>query len=161
MERMFLILLALFIAVPIAEIYVIVQVGHSIGALNTLLLLVVVSVLGAWLVKVQGLSVLARIEQRARAGQVPTNELVDGLILLLAGVLMLVPGFITDALGIVLILPPTRAGVRHLLLRRYRRRIDNGTYTSRNNRVWSRVIVDVDSRDDDRPKPPRGELPPN
>jgi UPF0716 protein FxsA len=91
----------------------------------------------------------------------PTNELVDGLILLLAGALMLAPGFITDAIGILLLLPPTRAVVRRLILRSYRRRLEEGRAATWSNGRWGRVVVvDVDQvHDDDRPGgPPRGEL---
>jgi UPF0716 protein FxsA len=157
---MFLILIALLIAVPVAEIYTIVQVAHGIGVLNTFALLIVISVLGAWLVKVQGLSVFIRVQQRLQEGRMPTNELVDGLILLFAGALMLTPGFITDAIGILLLLPPTRAVVRNLILRSYRKRLAEGGGATSSTGRWGRVVVDVDQvNDDDRPgQPPRGEL---
>ncbi len=120
---MFLLLLVLFLVVPIVELYVIVQVAQGIGVLETIGLLVVVSVVGAWLVKVQGLSVLNRIQQQLRAGAMPTKELADGGLILFAGALMLTPGFVTDALGVVLLLPPTRIAVRSVLMRRFRNRI--------------------------------------
>jgi UPF0716 protein FxsA len=111
-------LVLLFLALPIAELFVIIQVGHLLGVLDTLALLVVISVAGAWLVKREGLSVLRRARAQLDAGVVPGNELVDGSLILLAGALMLTPGFITDAVGVLLLLPPVRAGLRAVVRRR-------------------------------------------
>jgi len=119
-------LIALFILVPIAELAVIIQVGHVIGVLDTLALLVLVSVTGAWLVKREGLAVLRRIQRQLDAGVVPGSELLDGALILLAGVLMLTPGFITDVVGILLLLPPVRAGVRRAVRHRLARRVALG-----------------------------------
>ncbi len=116
-------LVVLFIGVPFAEIYVLLQVGHAIGVGNTLGLLVVISVLGAWLAKREGLGVVRRIQRSVDAGRVPGTELVDGFLILLAGALMLTPGFLTDILAILLLLPPVRAVVRRELRRRLARRI--------------------------------------
>lgn len=117
------ILIALFIGVPFAEIYVLLQVGQSIGAVNTLGLLILISVVGAWLAKREGLGVLRRMQRSIDSGRVPGTELVDGFLILLAGALMLTPGFLTDILAILLLLPPVRAVVRRELRRRVARRI--------------------------------------
>lgn len=117
------ILIALFIGVPFAEIYVLLQVGQAIGAVNTLGLLIVISVVGAWLAKREGLGVLRRMQRSIDSGRVPGTELVDGFLILLAGALMLTPGFLTDILAILLLLPPVRAVVRRELRRRVARRI--------------------------------------
>src|SRR4051812_12761780 len=90
---------------PLAELYVIVQASHVFGVLPTLLILFLVSITGAWLVKREGLGVIRRAQNRVDAGEVPGREVVDGLMILLAGVLLLAPGFITDALGLLLLLP--------------------------------------------------------
>lgn len=116
-------LVILFIGVPFAEIYVLLQVGHTIGVVNTLGLLVLVSVVGAWLAKREGLGVLRRMQRSIDSGRVPGTELVDGFLILLAGALMLTPGFLTDILAILLLLPPIRAVVRRELRRRVARRI--------------------------------------
>ena len=116
-------LVALFIGVPFAEIYVLLQVGHTIGVVNTLGLLILVSVVGAWLAKREGLGVLRRMQRSIDSGKVPGTELVDGFLILLAGALMLTPGFLTDVLAILLLLPPIRAVVRRELRRRVARRI--------------------------------------
>jgi UPF0716 protein FxsA len=118
------ILALLFIGVPFAEIYVLLQVGHAIGVLNTLGLLVLVSIVGAWLAKREGLGVIRRIQAAMEAGRVPGAELIDGFLILMAAALMLTPGFLTDIVAILLLLPPVRALVRRELRRRFARRIE-------------------------------------
>ena len=117
------ILVVLFIGVPFAELYVLLQVGHAIGVVNTLGLLILISVVGAWLAKREGLGVLRRMQRSVDAGRVPGTELVDAFLILLAAALMLTPGFLTDILAILLLLPPVRAVVRRELRRRLARRI--------------------------------------
>jgi UPF0716 protein FxsA len=117
-------LAVLFLVVPLAELYVIIQVGQAIGVLDTLGLLILISVVGAWLAKREGLGVLRRIQRSIDAGRVPGTELVDGFLILLAGALMLTPGFLTDILAILLLLPPSRAVVRRQLRRAFARRIE-------------------------------------
>jgi UPF0716 protein FxsA len=112
------ILVALFIVVPLVEIAVIIQVGHWLGVLDTIALLLLVSIVGAWLVKRQGIGVLRRIRAELDAGRVPGAALVEGAVVLVAGVLLLTPGFVTDAFGLVLLVPP----VRRLVVGRSRRR---------------------------------------
>ena len=117
-------LVVLFIGVPFAEIYVLLQVGHTIGVANTLALLILVSVIGAWLAKREGLGVIRRMQRSIDNGRVPGAELVDGFLILLAAALMLTPGFLTDIVAILLLLPPVRAVVRRELRRRVARRIE-------------------------------------
>ncbi len=112
---MFLLLVLLLVLIPVAELFVIIEVWQRIGGLETLLLLVVVSVAGAWLVKNQGLGVWYRLNRQLSAGRLPTNELIDGALVLFAGALMLTPGFITDVVGLFLLLPPGRAAVRRIV----------------------------------------------
>jgi UPF0716 protein FxsA len=118
------ILVLVFIVVPIAELYVLIQVGQEIGALNTIGLLVVISIVGAWLAKREGLGVWRRIKQQADAGKVPGVELVDAFLILLAGMLLLTPGLITDVLGLFLLFPPTRALVRRIVRRQFTSRFE-------------------------------------
>jgi UPF0716 protein FxsA len=113
-------LIALFIVIPLIEIAVIIQVGQWLGVVNTIGLLLLVSVVGAWLVKRQGLGVLRRVREQQQAGQLPAAALFDGALVLVAGVLLLTPGFVTDAFGLLLLLSPVRAGVRAFLRRRFR-----------------------------------------
>jgi UPF0716 protein FxsA len=106
-----LILFILLVSVPLVEIYVLIQVGRVIGAGTTVVLVVFTAVLGAWLLRGQGLATVARARASLDQGQLPAQELVEGLILLLAGVLLLTPGFVTDALGFAALVP----AVRHTL----------------------------------------------
>lgn len=119
---MFGVIALLFLVVPFVELFVLLQVGQAIGVLDTIALLVLVSVVGAWLVKREGLGVLRRARQRAASGAVPGRELVDGVLILFAGALLLTPGFVTDLVAILLLLPPVRAGLRGSTVRwlRYR-----------------------------------------
>jgi UPF0716 protein FxsA len=108
------ILFALLLAIPIAELWVIVQVAQGIGVLNTLGLLILISVAGAWLLKQQGLATWARLQRSLAAGQMPTREVVDGALIVLGGALLLTPGFLSDCMGLVLLLPPSRAVVKRM-----------------------------------------------
>ena len=117
-------LFLVFVGVPFAELYVLLQVGHTIGVLNTLGLLILVSLVGAWLAKREGIGVVRRLQAALNAGRVPGVELIDGFLILLAAALMITPGFLTDIVGILLLLPPVRAVVRHSLRRRFARRVE-------------------------------------
>jgi UPF0716 protein FxsA len=117
-------LFVLFILVPIAELFVIVQVGQTIGVAETIVLLLLVSILGAWLAKREGLGVLRRVREQLDAGRVPAAAVIDGFLVLLAGALLLTPGFLTDIVAICLLVPPVRAGVRGLLRRRFLGKFD-------------------------------------
>ena len=111
-----MLLAVLFLVLPIAELYVLVQVAGGIGFLNTIGLLVLVSVVGAWLCKREGLGLLRRIRLSLDRYELPGKELVDGALILFAGALLLTPGFLTDCLGILLLVPPTRAVARGVVL---------------------------------------------
>jgi len=113
------VLLLAFLVVPIVELYVFVQVADAIGFLPTLAWIVVISIVGAWMVKREGLQALRRANARVARGQVPTDELVNGVLILVGGALLLTPGFFTDVLGLVLVLPPTRALLRGSVKRRF------------------------------------------
>lgn len=106
------VLVVAFLVVPIVELYVIVQVGHLLGVLPTLGLLLAVSVLGAALVRREGLRTWRALTAALAAGRMPAREVADGGLLLLGGALLLTPGFVTDAVGALLVLPLTRAVAR-------------------------------------------------
>src|SRR4051794_8278735 len=103
---------------PIVELAVIIRVGAALGVLNTIGLLLLMGALGSWLVKREGIGVLRRVQRAVEEGRVPAAELVDGLLVLVGGALMIAPGFISDVLGLSLMLPPVRAVVRRMLRRR-------------------------------------------
>jgi len=112
-----------FVVLPIVEITVAIQIAHHIGGWNTIGLLILVSVVGAWLAKRVGFAVLRRMQDQLENGVVPTNELIDTGLVLTAGVLLFVPGFVTGALGLLLLIPPARLAVRSAVRRRFRGRV--------------------------------------
>ena len=116
------VLVLLFLVVPLVELYVIIQVGQAFGALNTIALLILISAAGAWLVKREGMSVWRRFQRQVESGSVPGKEIADGVMILFAGALLMSPGFLTDLLGIALLLPPVRAVVRGVLMKQASRR---------------------------------------
>jgi UPF0716 protein FxsA len=110
-------LVAMFIVVPLVEIYVIIQVGQAIGPWWTILLLIADSILGSWLIRHEGARAWQALREALDSGRMPARELADGALILIGGTLMLAPGFVTDALGILMIFPVTRPLFRRLLTR--------------------------------------------
>lgn len=104
--------LLLLIAWPIAELYVVIRVAEAIGFLYTLLLLIAAWPIGWWVVRSQGRAAWRRLQAAVAQGRSPTKEVLDGALVILGGALLIVPGFISDALGLLLLLPPTRALMR-------------------------------------------------
>jgi UPF0716 protein FxsA len=157
---MFILLLLLLILVPIAELYVIIQVGQAIGALPTIALLILSSVLGTMLLRSQGRLAWRRFRGALSAGRPPTREVVDGALIVTGASLLIVPGFISDVFGLLLLLPPTRVVVRKLLLSGARGRMlmaatSIGGSFGGASRGRTRQDYDVDStaHDVDRPGP--------
>ena len=147
---MFGLLLVLFVAVPAAELYVILQASHAFGVFETIAALLVISFVGAWLCKREGFTTLGRIQGALNDGRIPTKELQDGALILLAGALLLTPGFLGDVVGILLLLPPTRAIARTFLARFLRGRLQVVTAGAGFGGAGRRdAVVDVDSRDRD------------
>lgn len=101
-------LLLIFIAVPIIEITIMLQMGDAIGGWNTILLIIATAVIGALLVKLQGVRNWMAMQQRMLQGQVPELEMVGGLLIFFAGVLLITPGFVTDIIGFALLVTPIR-----------------------------------------------------
>lgn len=110
-----LLLLLLFVVVPIVEIYVIVQVGQAIGVLPTIALLLADAVLGTWLFRREGRRAWQALQQAIGEHRVPTREVADGALVVIGGALMIAPGFVTDAVGLLCVLPPSRAVLRRVL----------------------------------------------
>ncbi len=106
-----------FLVVPLVELYVLIQVGQAIGALPTVAILLADSLLGAALMRSQSRAAWRRFLTASRAGRVPAREVVDGALVVFGGALLLTPGFVTDILGVLLLLPPTRALVRRYLVK--------------------------------------------
>lgn len=116
------VLLILFIAVPLIEIYVLVSVGKVIGALPTVLAVVATAVLGVFLLRRQGRQALVNARAKLQAGSVPSMELAEGVFLAAGGMLLLTPGFMTDALGFLCLVP----GIRQRLIKRWSARLFMG-----------------------------------
>lgn len=147
MGAMFLVV-ALLLAAPFVEIAVMVKVAEAIGTLNMIGLLLVISVAGVFIVKHQGTTAWRRIRVDLERGKVPGSSLVDGGLVMAAGVLLVIPGFVSDAFGLLLLLPPVRAVVRRWLGRRFQVRA--ATY----HRVGPQRDgpIDVDSTTRERPR---------
>jgi UPF0716 protein FxsA len=115
----FLLLLVLFIVVPILEIYVIIQVGQAIGAWWTIALLIADSIAGSLLMKSQGRAAWRRFQAALAEGRVPGREVLDGVLVIFGGAFLLTPGFCSDLVGALLLIPPTRAVIRRIIVRRF------------------------------------------
>jgi len=151
-------LLLLFVGVPLVELYVIVQVGHAIGVLPTIALLVLSSLIGTALLRSQGRAVWRRFRAVLASGRPPARETIDGALVIVGGALMLAPGFVTDALGALLLAPPSRALARRGIARHARGRLLGGLAGfGAASRARRRQDYDVDStaREIDPPILPR------
>ncbi|MDQ6648601.1 MAG: FxsA family protein [Actinomycetota bacterium] len=115
MRRVSLLLAATFVALPLAELYTLVQVGHLVGALPAVALLLGVSVLGAFVVRREGARAWVAFRRALAQGRVPSRETADGAVVLIGGALLVTPGFLTDVLGLALLSPLGRPQVRRLL----------------------------------------------
>jgi UPF0716 protein FxsA len=149
-------LLVGLLVVPIAELWVIVEAADRIGVASTLALLIVISVAGASLLRQQGTAAWRRLQQALARGDMPSRELVDGALVLVGGVLLLTPGFVTDVVGLALLLPPTRAatkGVARALLARRARAVRPRVAASR---VYPTEVTNLRRRE----VPPRSPAPP-
>ena len=113
----------LFLLVPVAELYVIYQVGDAIGVLWTFLLLAADSLLGSLLLKSQGRAVWRRFNDHLAQGRMPHREVIDGVLVIFGGAFLITPGVLTDIVGLTLLVPPSRAVVRRFLVRRLGRRV--------------------------------------
>jgi UPF0716 protein FxsA len=116
-------LVAFFIFVPLAELYVILKVGDAIGVLWTVALLLADSLIGTMLFRSQGRAVWRRFNETMAAGRVPHRELIDGVLVIFGGAFLITPGFLTDIVGLLLLLPPTRSVIRRTVARRLGRRV--------------------------------------
>jgi UPF0716 protein FxsA len=149
---MLLPLVLLFIVVPIAELAVLIQVGQEIGVWWTIAILIADAILGSILMRAQGRAAWRRFNEALAVARVPTREVLDGALVMFGGLLMLTPGFITDILGFVLLIPPTRAAIRAVLVRRLAQRM-TVAMTARPGDVVDGTAIDIES---DRLTPPGG-----
>lgn len=137
--RLFPLLLLGFIATPLVELFILIEVGSVIGALPAVLLCIATAALGAALVRAQGLRTLREVQDATRRGEVPAVAMLEGVVLALAGVLLLTPGLVTDAIGFAALLPPLRRG---LLLRGLRAHLRPHFAASSEHRPGGGVTVE-------------------
>ena len=119
-------LVLIFIVVPLAELFVLIQVGNAIGVWWTIALLLLDSILGSMLLRSQGRAAWRRFNETLSTGRPPAREVLDGGLIIFGGAFLITPGFLTDIIGALLLIPPTRALFRKLLVRRYSKKIMAG-----------------------------------
>ncbi len=146
---MFLILLLLFTVLPMVEIYLLIGLWDTIGLPATILIALGTGVLGVSLARQQGLATLVRIQQQLAAKQPPTDALVDGAMILLAGLVLFTPGVLTDVFGFALLIPPVRAILKPLLAAFFRRRMHSTQAGGANVHVWSSMPREASHDPDD------------
>jgi len=150
----FQILLLLFLLVPVIEIYLLIEVGSMIGAIYTILLVVLTAVVGAALLRWQGFTTFQRVREAMARGEVPAIEMMEGVVLLLCGALLLTPGFFTDAVGFLALIPAVR---RHFILEVIKRQSvsmsggfnQQNTYEGQGQKHESRTIEGESWKDND------------
>ncbi|WP_153123964.1 FxsA family protein [Peribacillus tepidiphilus] len=122
-------LLLFLIIIPALEIGVLLYSGKTIGVIPTILLIIATGIAGAYLAKQQGLETIRKAQQQISYGKMPGDALIDGICILVGGCLLLTPGFITDLIGFILLLPPTRIVVKPFIKRMFRSMINKGNLT--------------------------------
>lgn len=116
-----------FTLIPMIELYLLIQVGSVIGGFNTILLVIISGFLGAWLARMEGINTLMRVRSNMQQGIMPTEDLLDGLIILLAGVVLITPGLLTDAMGLTLLWPVSRNAFKRFLRKKFDEWTSNNT----------------------------------
>jgi UPF0716 protein FxsA len=119
-------LILLIAIVPLAELFILIKIGSHIGGLNTILLVLMTAMLGVLLARLQGLRTLQQIHLNLSQGQIPAEELIDGVLILFGGILLITPGVLTDLFALVLLFPFTRTYFKRWLRRRFDRRMASG-----------------------------------
>ena len=134
---MFAILIILFVAIPLLELAVLIEVGKSLGVFTTIFFVISTGIAGAYLTRNQGFQIFFRIREQMRQGQFPADSLIEGLLILIGGLTLLTPGFITDTIGFLCLLPPTRTIFREFIKREFRRRMEiQSTKFEPKNNEW-------------------------
>jgi UPF0716 protein FxsA len=116
-------LFLIFVLVPVIELTLLIKVGSIIGILNTITIILLTAMIGAYMVKLEGLGVLSRIQQNMQEGVFPAEELIDGAMILVAGALLLTPGFFTDVIGFLMVFPVSRNFIKRLARRYIEKRV--------------------------------------
>ena len=119
-------LILLFTLVPAIELWILIEIGTHIGAGNTILIIILTGVVGAFLARLQGFIILTRIQNEVNRGMMPSGELIDGLMILVGGIVLLTPGFVTDTFGLLLLIPWTRSLIKLMLKKKFESMIAHG-----------------------------------
>jgi len=115
-------LLKLFLAftlIPLSELYLLIKIGYYLGAFNTILVVIVTGLLGAYLAKLQGIKTMMRVRESLNRGELPAEEMLDALLIFVAGIVLLTPGFITDLAGLGILVPKTRSWFKRWLRKKF------------------------------------------
>lgn len=147
--RRFPVFTVLLLVIPFLELWLLIKVGSAIGAFPTILLLILSGVLGIYLLRHQGLSTLAKFQRDMQAGQRPAQALLEGTMMLVGGLLFIIPGFLTDIMGLILLLPPTRYLLVKALLKRGVVSVSGFQHTQSSQSYSSDIEGEVIRRDDD------------
>ncbi len=140
-------LFLIFVAVPIIEIGLFIQVGGAIGLLPTLSIVVLTAIIGTWLMRAQGIAALKKLQSSLETGTNPADPIANGALILVAGILLLTPGFFTDSLGLALLIPPLRQAIIKWIAARMAARATvyaSATYTSSTRGSAAHTVVDGD-----------------
>jgi len=121
-------LLILFVIVPVTELYILIEVGKKIGSLTTIGIIILTGIIGAYLVKSQGFMILRKIQNDLNDGIMPGDSLIQGAIILAGGVLLLTPGFVTDIVGFIFLIPVSRNVVKKYLLKWLKGKVKEGNF---------------------------------
>jgi UPF0716 protein FxsA len=119
-------LILIFVVVPLIEILLLIEIGSRIGTLNTIFIIILTGIMGASMMRHQGFTIIRNIQEDLSQGHMPTGELINGALVLVGGILLLTPGFFTDAVGFVLLIPSTRRFILRKLQLLIRRKIESG-----------------------------------
>ncbi len=122
---MFLKLFLAFTLIPVIEIYLLIKIGSSLGALNTVILVIGTGLTGAYLARLQGMQTMLRVRSSLQQGLMPTKDLIDALIIFTAGIVLLTPGFLTDLTGLLLLFPVTRRYFKRFLKFKFEQWVNN------------------------------------
>ena len=114
-----------FTIIPVLELFILIEVGSYLGALNTIMVVIVTGFVGAYLARLQGFQTMNRVRESLNRGEMPTEGLIDALLILLAGIVLLTPGFLTDIAGLLILLPQTRARFKVWLMWKLENWINN------------------------------------
>ena len=141
--RSFSIFAVLFLIIPIIEIYLLIKVGEIIGALPTIILVVLTAVIGAGLLRQQGLSTLARFQQNLSTGKLPAQELVEGILLAVGGALLMTPGFVTDTIGFLCLIPFSRKFIAATIIKNSTMKMTSKMGGFTQDEAWQQNHADV------------------